>query len=317
MLRSSWGRVAPAMICNEVQLSSRALLSFNFSLLVPHICMPIRHEHTHILWPTCSTQGAARWHLNDIQGFTSSTLPCSVPIRPAALGRRQHLSLSPALPPPCPVTLHCSWAPRCHRSRNKIHFVLAKETCKRRREERAGRAEAHRYLWAAVTAGVTGPESLIENSSHNIWKKICPLHGKSMALNWALQAEKGRAENRSITSSVWTNLGKSLNPDWAQHTIKLCSWREAPGCSPNSPLSLQFSARVQSSAWSPFKEVAINGRKPLQGDRGGGPSNNLGSNCNRSRFLRRLPALIDEVQVAVHPGHLVGREGVGAVIVWN
>lgn len=92
---------------------------------------------------------------------------------------------------------------------------------------------------------------------------------------------------------------------------------EVLGCFPPSPLPIQFSARVRSSAWSPFKEVAINGWEPLQGDRGGAPSHNLWGNCNRSWFLRGLPALIDEVQVAMHPGHLVGREGVGAVIIWN
>lgn len=217
--------------------------------------------------------------------------------------RRENLSLCPEQPPLCPRALCC---------KNKIHFVLAKGMCKERRGEHAGTAEAHRYSWAATTAGITGPESLIENSSHNIWRKICPLHGKSMAFNWVLQAEKGRADNRSITSSVWTNLGKSLNPGWAQHTTKLRSWSGA------SPLPI-FPAQeyIQSRAWSPFKEVSIDGWKPLQGDGGGGASHDLGGDGHGSWFLGGLPALVDQVQVAVHPGHLVGREGVGAVIVWN
>lgn len=119
MLRSSWGRVAPAMNCNEVQLSSRALLSFNFSLLVPHICMPIRHEHTHIPWPTCSTQGAARWHLNDIQGFTSSTLPCSVPI--SDLQPWEGGSICPS---PQPCHLLALW----HSTAHELRVVVGVET---------------------------------------------------------------------------------------------------------------------------------------------------------------------------------------------
>lgn len=117
-----------------------------------------------------------------------------------------------------------------------------------------------------------------------------------------------RADNRSITSSVWTNLGKSLNPGWAQHMTKLCSLL--------LPFPF-FQQRVQSRAWSPFKEVAIDGWKPLQGDRGGAASHDLGGNGHGSRFLGGLPALVDQVQVAVHPGHLVGREGVRAVVICN
>lgn len=128
-----------------------------------------------------------------------------------------------------------------------------------------------------------------------------------MTLNRVLQVEEGRAENRSIIPSIRTNLGRSLSPGWVQLMLRLLT----------DPLPTQVSTRKPSSAWSPFKEVPIDGWKPLQGDRGGGPSHDLGGDGDRSRFLCWLPALIDQVQVAVHPGHLVGCEGVGAVIVWN
>lgn len=273
-----------------------------------HVAACLSHAHSDLHH---ALLGVQQGDTIEPRGFRCLILPCSSPVSDLQL--REEAALVPR-----PCLLLPLWGSTaqdlCVVTGGGTRFPLFLQ---KKRARGGGRAEAHRYLWGAITAGITGPESLIEKSSHNVWKKICPLHSKSMAFNRALQAEKGRAENRSITSSIGTNLRKSLNPDGAQHMIKLRSWRGAPVFSPISPLSVQFRARVQSSAWSPFKEVPIDGWKPLQGDRGGGPSHNLGGNRNRSRFLRGLPALIDEVQVAMHPGHLVGREGVGAIVIWN
>lgn len=186
-----------------MQLLSRALHPFNSSLLVAHSCMPIRHEHTHILWPTCSTWGAGRWHSCDTQGCRSLRL-AQFPSQTSSSGKRAAFVPLPRWPPPYPVRHHCLWALCCHRSRNKIHCVLGKETCKRRR------GQACRQSWS--------PQVFVSSNNsgnHRAWildwkflpqhkeeEKIGPLHGKSMALNWVLQAKKGRAENRSITFSV-------------------------------------------------------------------------------------------------------------------
>lgn len=66
---------------------------------------------------------------------------------------------------------------------------------------------------------------------------------------------------------------------------------------------------------SPFKEVAIDGWKPLQRHGVSRVAHNLGSQGDRRRLLGGLPALVHQVQVAVHSGDLIGREGVGAVVV--
>lgn len=66
---------------------------------------------------------------------------------------------------------------------------------------------------------------------------------------------------------------------------------------------------------SPFKEVAIDGWKPLQRHRVSRVAHNLGSQGDRRRLLGGLPALVHQVQVAVHSGDLIGREGVSAVVV--
>lgn len=44
-------------------------------------------------------------------------------------------------------------------------------------------------------------------------------------------------------------------------------------------------------------------------------AHNLGSEGNRHRFPGGLPALVDQVQVTVHSGDLIGREGVRTVVI--
>lgn len=80
------------------------------------------------------------------------------------------------------------------------------------------------------------------------------------------------------------------------------SWQEREGSTLHRP-------------HSPFKEVAIDGRKPLQRHRVGRVAHDLGGQGDRSRLPGGLPALVDQVQVTVHSGNLIGREGVRAVVI--
>lgn len=66
---------------------------------------------------------------------------------------------------------------------------------------------------------------------------------------------------------------------------------------------------------SPVVKVSGNRRKPLQGDGIMMLLDHLGCHWHRRRFGGRLPGLVDEIQVAVHPGHLVQCEGVRAGII--
>lgn len=66
---------------------------------------------------------------------------------------------------------------------------------------------------------------------------------------------------------------------------------------------------------SPFKEVAVDGGEPLQRHGVGGVAHDLGGQGDRRRLPGGLPALVHQVQVAVHSGDLIGREGVGAVVI--
>lgn len=66
---------------------------------------------------------------------------------------------------------------------------------------------------------------------------------------------------------------------------------------------------------SPFKEVAVDGWEPLQRHGVSGVAHDLGGEGNRRRLPGGLPALVHQVQVTVHSGDLIGREGVGAVVI--
>lgn len=66
---------------------------------------------------------------------------------------------------------------------------------------------------------------------------------------------------------------------------------------------------------SPFKEVAIDGRKPLQRHGVARVPHDLGGQGDGRRLPGGLPALVDQVQVTVHSGDLIGREGVCAVVI--
>lgn len=91
--------------------------------------------------------------------------------------------------------------------------------------------------------------------------------------------------------------------------------------SPSSPSSFPLPDRGgQGSSTlhgphSPFKEVAIDGGEPLQCHGVGGVAHNLGGQGDRRRLPGGLPALVHQVQVAVHSGDLIGREGVGAIVI--
>lgn len=77
----------------------------------------------------------------------------------------------------------------------------------------------------------------------------------------------------------------------------------------------QRGERTLHSPYSPFKEVAINGWEPFQRHGVSGVAHDLGSEGDRRRLLGGLPALVHQVQVAVHSGDLIGREGVSAVVI--
>ena len=66
---------------------------------------------------------------------------------------------------------------------------------------------------------------------------------------------------------------------------------------------------------SPFKEVAVDGREPLQHHGVGRVAHDLGGKGDRRRLPGGLPALVHQVQVTVHSGDLIGREGVSAVVI--
>jgi len=66
---------------------------------------------------------------------------------------------------------------------------------------------------------------------------------------------------------------------------------------------------------SPVVEVSGYGREPLEGDGVVVLLHHLRSHGHRGRLGGVLPGLVDEVQVAMHPGHLVEGEGVRARIV--
>lgn len=61
--------------------------------------------------------------------------------------------------------------------------------------------------------------------------------------------------------------------------------------------------------------MAVDGREPLQLHRLGRVAHNLGGEGDRRRFSGGLPALVHQIQVTVHSGDLIGREGVRAVVI--
>lgn len=91
-----------------------------------------------------------------------------------------------------------------------------------------------------------------------------------------------------------------------------------PGCFPSKfPSSWQESREGSTlhRPHSPFKEVAVDGWEPLQRHGVSGVAHDLGGEGNRRRLPGGLPALVHQVQVTVHSGDLIGREGVGAVVI--
>lgn len=61
---------------------------------------------------------------------------------------------------------------------------------------------------------------------------------------------------------------------------------------------------------------AADGRQPVDAEGVPRLSRDHGWDGDGRGLLALAPALVDQVQVAMHPGHLVGSEGVGAVIIW-
>lgn len=66
---------------------------------------------------------------------------------------------------------------------------------------------------------------------------------------------------------------------------------------------------------SPFKDVTVDGWEPLQHHRVRCVAHNLGGKCYRPRLPGGLPALVHQIQVTVHSGDLIGREGVRTVVI--
>lgn len=66
---------------------------------------------------------------------------------------------------------------------------------------------------------------------------------------------------------------------------------------------------------SPVVKVSRDGMKPFQGDGIMMLFDHLRRHRHQRGFGRRLPGLVDEVQVTVHPCHLVQGEGVRAGVI--
>lgn len=67
----------------------------------------------------------------------------------------------------------------------------------------------------------------------------------------------------------------------------------------------------------PLMYDTTDGRQPVDTERVLRLPRDHGRDRDGCRLLALAPALVHQVQVAMHPGHLVGREGVGAVIIWG
>jgi len=67
----------------------------------------------------------------------------------------------------------------------------------------------------------------------------------------------------------------------------------------------------------PLVDDAADGRQPVDAEGVLRLSRDHGRDWDGRRLLALAPALVHQVQVAVHPGDLVGGEGVGAVIIWG
>lgn len=74
---------------------------------------------------------------------------------------------------------------------------------------------------------------------------------------------------------------------------------------------------MASTAPSPLMDDAADGRQPVDAERVLCLRRDHGRDRDGRRLLAVSPALVHQVQVAMHPGHLVGGEAVGAVIVWG
>lgn len=67
----------------------------------------------------------------------------------------------------------------------------------------------------------------------------------------------------------------------------------------------------------PLMNDTTDGRQPVDAEGVLRLPRDHGRDWDGSRLLALAPVLVHQVQVAMHPGHLVGGEGVGAVIIWG
>lgn len=80
--------------------------------------------------------------------------------------------------------------------------------------------------------------------------------------------------------------------------------------------SVSFPAGSRASpAPSPLVDDTADGRQPVDAEGVPCLPGDHGGDGDGRRLLAVAPALVDQVQVAMHAGHLVGGEAVGAVVI--
>lgn len=67
----------------------------------------------------------------------------------------------------------------------------------------------------------------------------------------------------------------------------------------------------------PLVDDTTDGRQPVDAEGVLCLPRDHGRHRDGCRLLTLAPALVHQVQVAMHPGHLVGGEGVGTVVIWG
>lgn len=88
-------------------------------------------------------------------------------------------------------------------------------------------------------------------------------------------------------------------------------------CSLPQQIPAQVNRCEEDVALSPLVDDTADGRQPVDAEGVLSLPRDHGWDWDGRRLLALAPALVHQVQVAMHPGHLVGGEGVGAVIIWG
>lgn len=111
------------------------------------------------------------------------------------------------------------------------------------------------------------------------------------------------------------SLVPSLTPKRLPPSPALCPQRCAEQLCQQIPA--QVNRCEEDIALSPLMDDTADGRQPVDAEGVLSLPRDHGWDWDGRRLLALAPALVHQVQVAMHPGHLVGGEGVGAVIIWG